>query len=491
MARKRGRKKNSNRRIILIISLAVVSFIGIGFFTAEPASRSVVQLFQQDSEHVIFSPVPQDLLGDFDESLSTRCKFRSILYYVTDTGERIQGGISFQSVFSPPIEAGSIVSPFTGRTIDSFEIDVFLACKQLQDFNNKVQVTGGQFRNTIGATDSDGTEVFISEVFNPLSGVSSANPINIPNSDDSPGTKIGTLKNMRAIDIEKKLDDTTLSYSSTIRFIQGYDVTLLIDGTKESFNGSLENRYKVDIVNNKGSATPIEPSNTDLAFTILDPPSKVLVSGNVWSFKIEMTDWDQSEGFPTVTIQDSAKNIVFTKDIPLSGSNRDLSIFSDRFKFPQTKLGEYKISASVPAFRPVAVDYIKVVASGQDVPKLPESPQVDGSGQIIECLTGFSQSGNRCIQNGVPTFIDPTQLGQILGVAINSLVPIIVGVIIIGVVIMILSAILKGGKGRGSIGGGRTVIKLVGRGSGSGSSGGNGSNGEILPRGFGKGRGAV
>ncbi len=422
----RKKQRQRKRRNILLVGLSLVVIIGIGIFTTEPVKESVVELYGQESQHFIFSATPQDLIGDFGESLSTLCKFRSVLYYVTDTGERIQGGISFQKQFTPPFEAGSIVSQFTGKTITSFEQDVFLSCKQREGADNRVQVVGGQFRYNVGATDFDGTEKLVFETFQVISGVSKTNPIRIPDSDSFPGTLITTIK-VPAREIEEDLNEDELSFSSTIRFIQSYDVTLEIDGTFEKFGGNLENRYKVDILNNKGSATPKEPSNKSLDLRIIDPPSKVLVSGNVWTFEITMPDWDQSEGFPSVVIQDSAKNIVFTKDIPLSGSNRDVSVFADRFKFPQTKVGEYKISASVPAFREVSVDYIRVVSTGALVPKQPDPPQVNPTGQI-ECLIGFTASNNKCIQNAIPTFIDPTQLGQILGVAINTLVPIVVGV---------------------------------------------------------------
>lgn len=487
----RKKKRQRRNRNILLVGLSLVIIIGIGIFTTEPAKESVVELFGQESEHLIFSATPQDLIGDFGESLSTLCKFRGILYYVTDTGERIQGGISFQKQFTPPFEAGSIVSQFTGKTITSFEQDVFLACKERQGADSKVQVIGGQFRYTVGATDFDGTEKLVFETFQVISGVSKTNPIRIPDSDSFPGTLITTIK-VRALDIVDDLNKDELSFSSTIRFIQSYDVTLEITGTIEKFGGNLENRYKVDIVNNKGSATPKEPSTKSLDLRIIDPPSKVLVSGNVWTFEITMGDWDQSEGFPSITIQDSAKNIVFTKDVPLSGSNRDISIFADRFKFPLTKVGEYKISASVPAFREVAVDYIRVVDNNALVPNDPTPPKVSATG-TIECLIGFTASNNKCIQNAFPTFIDPTQLGQILGVAINTLVPIVVGVIILVVIILIISAILKRTPiGRG-IGGARTIIRL---GSGGGNRSATNGRGGIkpngaLPRGFTRGREAV
>lgn len=488
MARKRGRKSKNNRRNILLISLGIIFIIGIGFYTTEPARKSVVQLFGQETQHLIFSPTPQDLIGDFGESLSTLCKFRGILYYVTDTGERIQGSLSFGSL-SPPFEAGSVVSPFTGKTITSFEIDVHLSCKQREGFDSRVQAVGGQFRNTVGATDSDGKEKLILETFNTISGVSKANPIRIPDSDDFPGTKLTTIK-VPAIEIEKKLDDDPLSFSSTVRFIQSYSVTLLIDDTFEEFSGSLENRYKVDIVNNKGSATPLEPSNKNLELRIIDPPSKVLVSGNIFTFEILMWDWDQSEGFPSITIQDFTNKIIFTKDIPLSGSNRDVSIFADRFQFPGKTVGEYTISASVPAFREVATDYISVVSTNDQVPKEPESPKPNEQG-IIECLQGFTQSGSKCIQNAQNVFIDPTELANILGVVVGSLAPIVIGVVVLIIIILIISSLIKGSKRRGGSGGRGFSINLSRGGGGNGSSQSPPSNGDVLPRGFGKQRSAV
>lgn len=482
MVKKKGRKKKGNRRLIGLSILAFSGLAIIGLATQPTIDDPVVHLFQQETEQTVQHLVPQILISQFGEAVGTKCSFSSILFYITSDGDRIQGDIDIAKKFISPLEAASLVSRFTGKTIDRFETDVFMTCRTLSGYETyNMVVTGGQFRNLVIADDSDGTTKKVHEIFQRLSGTTNIRLI------DDRKTFIDTIITP-ARQIENSLNQDILSFDTTIQFILNYQTEMTIDGEDFIFDGIIKNNYKVSILNNQGTATPREPTNTDLKLVITNPSSKVVVSGNIWDFRIEIIDWDKSEGFPSLTIQDFNKRIIFTKDIPLSGANRDVSLFADRFQFPGKTSGQYKISASVPAFRPIATDYIEVVQTNEQVPKTPDPPMINPSG-LIQCLQGFTAQGTTCVQDFQQLFIDPNEFLGIFGAVLNSLIPIVVGIIVLIVIILIISAFLKRAPKRfgGFGGGGQTIIRL-GRGGGGNRGPTNGRGGikpnGALPKGF-------